>query len=500
MGGIIYMTNYLNSNSNPSGYDSRYHTADYNMAVKLEVKKPFVVDDVITDSKISAEIEKQKERINHFIQLSGLDSKQESEEKLISEYLEKEYHESLSDISQLKVSFIVKIIKRKLAVLHRVRNHRLLKDKKIPDSLIIEREIEKRASLNIVDMLAILKYTDKNKEMSTQQKVLLMNDLNRNVKLTIDEKLAIVTRIIKSNIVTDPDSCKHLKNKLTLLFIVKESGFSIDVTKVKGYKPVMNDVDEPETENNQPAEEKLVSEVTDNETVDDTAVHPIEADIIETADEQPTDDPEADDVSEAAEISEIYSDKATGVVVAEKSKKAVNKVKPKAKVKAKAKAKQKPQVTKTFVNSKRHFKFGAGYIAKNDLLTILLPSGYVLDKNKVYQANTLRNSVGKRVYASDSPLYITVTDIATTADYSLVDFYNSNLIECRDNKLKYRNTVISKAPAVLKHKPNSNIYTASVFVRKYRLVYDINFTFKKTVANTASTVNRILASILFEGM
>ncbi|MEE0264115.1 MAG: hypothetical protein UD936_00660 [Acutalibacteraceae bacterium] len=492
------MTNYLNSNSNPSGYDSRYHTADYSMAVKSEVKKPFVADDVITDSEISAEIEKQKERINQFIQQSGLDNKQESEEKLISEYLEKEYHESLSDISQLKVSFIVKIIKRKLAVLHRVRNHRLLKDKKIPDSLIIEREIEKRASLNIVDMLAILKYTDKNKEMSTQQKVLLMNDLNRNVKLTIDEKLAIVTRIIKSNIVTDPDSCKHLKNKLTLLFIVKESGFSIDVTKVKGYKPVMNDVDEPETENNQPAEEKLVSEVTDNETVDDPAVHPIEADIIETDDEQSTDDPEADDVSEAAEISEIYSDKATGVVVAEKSKKAVAKVKPKAKVKAKAK--QKPQVTKTFVNSKRHFKFGAGYIAKNDLLTILLPSGYVLDKNKVYQANTLRNSIEKRVYDSGSPLCITVTSTAKPTDYSLVDFYNSNLIECRDNKLKYRNTVISKAPAVLKHKPNSNIYTASVFVRKYRLVYDINFTFKKTVANTASTVNRILASILFEGM
>ena len=131
---------------------------------------------------------------------------------------------------------------------------------------------------------------------------------------------------------------------------------------------------------------------------------------------------------------------------------------------------------------------------------MLLPSGYILDENKAYQSNALRNNIVSKTDILSSPLCITFAKTKKANEYSLVDFYNSNLIECRDNSFKYRNTVISKSPAVLKHKPHSNIYTASVFIREEKLVYDINFTFKKTVANTASTVNRILASILFEGM
>lgn len=492
------MTKNLNNNSSPSGYDSRYHTASQGISSKFDDENTLVSSEII-----ESQIEKQKEYVKVYIQQSQSDNTQENEkkndekilEKRTTEYIKKEFVESLSDISQLKVSFIVRIIKRKLAVMHRVKNHRLLKDKKIPDSLIIEREIEKRATLNIVDMLAILKFTDKHKEMTTQQKVLLLNELNKNVKLTVDEKLAIVTRIIKSNIVEDTNSCKHLKNKLTLLFIVKESGFSIDVTRVKGYKPLMNEVEETEIENNHPTEEKLVSQIT----IDDTTSQADESDI-EKADFEVL----AYDSLEADNTTDVQPTQSElGVESSKKSTKAVAKVKIKAKTKTDAMPKQpakKQQITKTFVNSKRHFKFGAGYIAKNNVLTILLPSGYILDKNRVYQSNILCNGVVSNANVLKSPLSITFTKTKKINSYSLFDFYNSNLIECRDNSLKYRNTVISKSPAVLKHKPNSNVYTASVFIQESKLVYDIKFSFKKTVANTASTVNRILASILFEGM
>ncbi len=476
------MTNSLNNNSNPSGYDTRYN---------LSVTYDFIAQNNIT----KAEIEQQRDSVKQYIQQSQSENKQEYVQEL-KENAHIEYIEALSEISLLKVNYIVRIIKRKLAVLHRVLNHRLLKGKKIPDSVIIEREIEKRATLNIVDMLAILKFADKNKEMSTQQKVLLMNELNKNVKLTVDEKISVVNRIILADIIADSDSLKHINNKLTLLFIVKESGFSIDVTRVKGYKPVMNDA----YDESKPTEEALVTELTAEESTNgNTATAKNTGQTVELIE---LNKDIAEDVSQPDNPPEdTVAKNNTNTEQAKKSAKTISKLKAKA---TQGKVTKKPQITKAFVNSKRHFKFGAGYEAHNNTLSILLPSGYILDGNKAYQSSYMNDNVNNNVsnsfYEKQSPLSITLTKSEKSGDYSLVDFYNSNIIDCKANDFKYRNTVISKSPAVLKHKVNSNVYIASVFIREAKLVYDIKFTFKKTVANTASTVNRIIASILFKGM
>ena len=110
------------------------------------------------------------------------------------------------------------------------------------------------------------------------------------------------------------------------------------------------------------------------------------------------------------------------------------------------------------------------------------------------------NATNKNIIINNSPLCITFTKNEKAENYNLIDFFNSNIIECKKNNLRYRQTVISRFPAVLKHRAGRNVHKASVFMKNASCVYDIEFKFKKNIANQASTVNRILASLKFEGM
>lgn len=452
----LKMTNLFNNNSNPSGYDTKYCGSylsfdnsyidyEYNV-IKTELKTQY---------------------------------KEQSDNK---EQAKQNNTEQIDSISTLKINYIIEVIKRKLNILHRIAKKRILK-KRVLDAQLIEREIEKRATLTISDMLTLLKIANKNQTMTTQQRVVLLSDINKNAKLIVDEKIIIVNKLIAMDIIKDAPSKKHMANKLTLLYIVKKSGFSIDVTRVKGYKPVMQSAEEESVcvENNSDVSEKvqedtLQAELTKTDTIDE-----------EASDNSKSEVPEEN----------LTNSKSSGSIT--------NKIADKKELPSiKKKTVKIPAITKTFVHSKRHFKFGAGYIAKNESVSLLLPSGYVLDSdNKAYQANRLRTdnkTTGDNANVANSPLYITFIKNNKSSDYSLLDFFNSNIIECKENNLKYRQTVISQSASVLKHKSGDNIYTASVFIEKMNYVYDIQFKFKKTVANTASTVNRILASIKFEGM
>ena len=215
------MTNMLRGNSNPSGYDTKYCGSYYNS------NKDILKQDIIlNDSKV----EQDSVNLNHGIVVPFT-------QHATPEYKQYDY------VSVLKIDYIIYVIKRKLNILHRITRNIGVENKRIPDSVIIEREIEKRATLSIVDMLTLLKIADKDNQMTTQQKVILLSEINKKAKLTTDEKIAIVKELISMDIVIDIPSRKHLKNKLLLLYIVKESGFSIDVTKLKNYKPIMQSVD-----------------------------------------------------------------------------------------------------------------------------------------------------------------------------------------------------------------------------------------------------------------
>lgn len=460
------MTNMFSGNSNPNGYDTRYFTSYYN---NLNDEFKNQKSSLVNSDTINTEAIKETLAM---LENSQLESPDNSE--LFLPEKDDDYIEELDDISLLKVNYIVEVIKRKLNILHRITRNRVLKKKRISDSVIIEREIEKRATLLITDMLILLKIVDKDKKMETQQKVILLSEINRKSKLTADEKIAIVKRLIAMDIVEDTPSKKHLKNKLVLLFIVKETGFSIDVSKAKGYKPVM-----------QSAEEETVSSIDNNENT--TASENIEKAEANTDNNECDKEPEND-------VDKKGFDSTENAIFTDDSKLAeelMNSIKA-------------PTITKVFVRSKRHFKFGAGFIAKNKTLSILLPSGYTLDdSNRAYQINQpymCNEADNCNLYIKSSPLYIEFIKHRKTADYTLLDFFNSNIIECRADNLRYRQTLISKAPAVLKHQPSKNIYKASIFIENLNCVYDVQFNFKKTVANKASTVNRILASIKFEGM
>ncbi|MEE1283175.1 MAG: hypothetical protein UHK60_13145 [Acutalibacteraceae bacterium] len=448
------MTDMLKGNSNPSGYDTKYCGSYYN-SNKDVLKQDFILN--------SSNIKQDNVNLN-----------QDNDVPFIQEVTPE--YKQYDSVSVLKIDYIIYVIKRKLNILHRITRNKELENKRIPDSVIIEREIEKRATLSIVDMLTLLKIADKDNQMTTQQKVILLSEINKKAKLTTDEKIAIVKELISiNNIVVDIPSRKHLKNKLLLLYIVKESGFSIDVTKLKNYKPIMQSAEEEsdftdtsdETTGNS---EKPQENDLDNELVEEISESKSTDDIIENNDVKNIEESEVIEKTTPQEISLIKI----------------------------------PTITKTFVNSKRHFKFGAGYIARNKTLSLLLPSGYTLDESNIaYQPNNFykkSKATNKNTAINNSPLCITFTKNEKPENYNLIDFFNSNIIECKKNNLKYRQTVISKSPAVLKHRAGRNIYKASVFMKNASCVYDIEFRFKKNIANQASTVNRILASLKFEGM
>lgn len=455
------MTNMLKGNSNPSGYDTKYCGSYYN-SNKEALKQDIILSDF--------EVKQDSVNLNHRDDVSVT-------QKEIPEYKQYDY------VSVLKIDYIINVITRKLNILHRITRNRGLEDKRIPDSVIVEREIEKRATLSIVDMLILLKIADNDKKMSTQQKVILLSEINKNAKLTIDEKIAIVQELISIDIVEDIPSRKHIKNKLLLLYIVKESGFSIDVTKLKDYKPIMQSVDEASN----------VTEASD-EINDETT------DCLEKPQETNSNDELVEVKSESKLIDDdIKSENVIDDTEDEEEFEAIEKTLP-----PEISLINIPTITKTFVNSKRHFKFGAGYIARNKTLSLLLPSGYTLDESNVaYQSNSFykkSKAISKNTIINNSPLCITLTKNKKEENYNLIDFFNSNIIECKENKLKYRQTVISRYPAVLKHRAGKNIYKASVFMKNAGCIYNIEFRFKKNIANQASTVNRILASLKFEGM
>lgn len=453
------MTNMLKNNSNPNGYDTRYCGNYCNTDISI-IKQEY--------NLIKNEIKKKVENTNQ-----------------------------IDNISLLKIEYIIGIIRRKLNILHRIA-----KNKKITDSVIIEREIEKRLTLSMIDMLAILEISDKDRNMTTQQKVVLLSEINKSAKLTIDEKITIINRIIAINIVKDNPSKKHLANKLILLFVVKKSGFSIDETSSKGYKPVMQSIEEFTTpvENNN--SNQIPKKFQNNNLISELSELTEEYDIGDKSPKYSINTPNFDKNTLVQEgPQQNYSKvKSTNGVISDFFRHQATDNKPivqKANTYAKS-----PTITRTFVHSKRHFKFGAGVAAKNSTLSLLLPSGYILDDNNIaYQPNSshINNKVKSDNSSSNSPLCIIFKKNNKSVDYTLFDFFNSNITECKTKNLKYRQTVISKSPAVLKHRSGENIYTASVFLKKINCVYDIKFKFKKTIANKTSTVNRILASIKFEG-
>lgn len=445
----LEMTNMLKGNSNPSGYDTKYCGSCYN-SNRYKLKPKVVL--------ISSET--KEENVSPNLNSDILLNQTETSDC-------KRYE----NIYILKTDYIIQVITRKLNILHRITRNRGLENKRTPDSVIIEREIEKRATLSMVDMLTLLKIADKDNKMTTQQRVILLSEINKNAKLTTDEKIAIIEELISMDIVEDIPSRKHLENKLLLLYIVKKSGFSIDVTKSKNYEPTMQSVDD----------------TSDFSDINDESVKYSEKLQEYNSEELLKQNSELKLTDEDININDFEVIKKV-----EKTTSIENRL-----IKI-------PTITKTFVNSKRHFKFGAGFIAKNKTLSILLPSGYVLDDSNIaYQSNNLlKNSkaTNKNTIFNNSPLCITLTKNKKTENYTLLDFFNSNIIECKRDNLKYRQTVISKAPAVLKHRSGKNIYKASVFIKKISCVYDIEFKFKKNIANQASTVNRILVSLQFEGM
>lgn len=476
-------------NSNPSGYDTKY-CGSYLSTDSSHIENEYKL--------IKTEL---ATRFNQQNNINAINNTEEQSVQIRAEQCD--------SISQLKINYILEVIRRKLNILHRITKYRVLK-KKIPDSQLIEREIEKRATLSIVDMLKLLQIANKDNSMTTQQRVALLSEINKKAKLTVDEKIIIVKRLIALEIILDTPSKKHMANKLTLLYIVKKTGFSIDVTRVKGYKPVMQSVEE----NPLPSEDNSDSNSDNNaqisEKQQEEALHAelTEDDISETSTKatadslQENENTETDTINDSTK-SELSSENKASIKKPTSTTKDTLTDKKKSFAKKKKIAKV-PAITRTFVNSKRHFKFGAGYVAKNEAVSLLLPSGYLLDSNnKAYQANRLRSdniATGNNLNYTGSPLSIVFVKNDKSSQYSLLDFFNSNIIQCKENNLKYRQTVVSNSPAVLKHKSGDNIYTASVFIKKKNCVYDIQFTFKKTVANTASTVNRILASIQFEGM
>ena len=163
----------------------------------------------------------------------------------------------------------------------------------------------------------------------------------------------------------------------------------------------------------------------------------------------------------------------------------------------------KPSITKTLVNSKEYFKFGAGVERETDFFSILLPSGYIAESNinegKVFMYLPSSRNFNREEQFFYSPLVICVNRLKNKNIANIPIFFSNALNECTKKKMKYKNTSVNGYPAVIKYKNDKNIFYVSVLNYREDCLYEFKFTFNGKVNNKTSIVQRILSGIRFGG-
>lgn len=319
-----------------------------------------------------------------------------------------------------------------------------------------------------------------NVELSATERVVIFKDICENSKYTYAEKISSLYTILEAPNLYSKECLRHIKNKIDLLNIVKNSGFVIDFSYI-------------EEKERKKREYQKRRNPEDFEDTDRVELEKARALVKKSAEEVKI-------LTQQAENRERKL-KAVANILTNESSSAVEKLYSINNVVADVKQPDVDSLTKTMVNSNEYFKFGAGVTLKCNNITITVPSGYIAetsmgrDKITVY-SNLVSNVVNENNLAM-SPLIINIEEKPSDDIDMLYKFFNKHIDFCRQAGVKYKQTTVGSLPAVSINRDNK--YTISLYNHKKQMIYNIEIKFNVNVLNKESTVRRIVSGIKIGG-
>lgn len=340
----------------------------------------------------------------------------------------------------------------------------------ISEIAVIE-SVLSRGSIDVNQRFEILAQLTADKNLNTTDRVVLVAEINKFANLTRADKLVILTNILESGILSTPNACRYVKNKIALLRkaidskLVMTYNFEAEKARRKQsaleFKNNQSNTSYKKNVDEEKSLEQLQKKLNDNQAI----------------------------LNSVADILFDYA------ITAEEKLKAINNAISNVVTKEKT-------YTQIMVSSRDYFKFGAGVMCNSDDLQFILPSGYKLDSRfsggYLLAYSTDVTDISNKEYLYQSPLVVYVEKSKVFAGYDLLQFFNSNIEECNKNNLVYRQLVIGKCPAVVKYKKGNNEVSASVYNKKKSHVYTFKIQFNIPTVNMQSVVKRIFSSIVFK--
>ncbi len=478
LGGFYVKQDVNLANFTPNGYDTRYSGSFYkNDAIKIENNYEKIKDNILkTISIVSTNIviennscETYNKKADILVENNPYETcKKETDKEISFEQL----------ISKAKSDFLAEFVIEKL--LNKNFDNESLKYITILESSFLEKE-----KLLPKDVFVVLgKVVNAiNLELSATERVVIFKEICKNSEYTYDEKIVALNIISEKPELYNEECYKHIKNKITLLKIVKNSGFIVDFSEIREKERKKREY--------QKKFKKDIHEETKN--VEKEKLDKSKALVTKTAEKIKM-------LTQKAEKEERKL-KVVADILTNKKSSSEDKLYSINNVLSDLKQPSKDTLTKIMVNSDEYFKFGAGITLSCNDFRITVPSGYIaettVEKNETIIYYQGVSKIVKKNNFVTSPLVINIKKEKADGINSLYQFFNKYIEVCIRTDIKYNQTTVSGLPAVFLR--NDNKYMIFVYNHKQNMVMVIEIKFNITVLNKESIVKRIVSQIKIGG-
>lgn len=462
-------------NFTPNGYDIRYSGSFYkNDVIKIENNYEKIKDDILKTISIAS--------TNIVIENNSCKTYNKKADILVKNNLcEKETDKEIAFeqlISKAKSDFLAEFVIEKL--LNENFDNEPLKYITVLEGSFSEKEklLPKDVFLVLGKVVNVI-----NLELSATEKVVIFKEICKNSEYTYDEKIVALNIILEKSELYSEECYKHIKNKIILLKIVKNSNFVIDFSEIREKKRKKQEY--------QKKFKKYINEETKN----------IEKEKLDKAKALTTKTAEKIKMLTQKVEKEERKLKVVADIITNKKSSSEDKIYSINNVLSDLKQPNKDTLTKIMVNSDEYFKFGAGITLSCNDLRITVPSGYIaettVEKNETIIYYQGVSKIVKKNNFVISPLVINIKKKKSDGINSLYQFFNKYIEFCRQADIKYNQTTISGLPAVFLR--NDNKYMIFVYIHKQNMVINIEIKFNITVLNKESIVKRIVSGIRIGG-
>lgn len=465
-------------NFTPNGYDTRYSASFYkNDILKIENNYKKIKDGILKTIYIAP--------TNIVIENNSCETHDKKSDILVKnnlgEICEKEIGKGIvfeQLISKAKSDFLAEFVIEKLL------NENFDK-KPLKYITILESSFEEKEKLLPKDVFVVLgKVVNAiNSKLSATERVVIFKEICNNSKYTYDEKIAALNIISEKSKLYSEECYKHIKNKIILLGIVKNSDFVMDFSEIREK--------ERKKQEYQKKFKKDINEETKN--IEKEKLDKAKALVTKTAKKIKM-------LTQKAEKKEKKL-KTIADIITNKKSSSEDKLYSINNVLSDLEQPTKDTLTKIMVNSDEYFKFGAGVTLNCDDLRITVPSGYIaetnIEKNKTIIYYQGISKIVKKNNFVTSPLVINIKKEKSYDIDNLYQFFNKYIEFCRQADIKYNQTTVSGLPAVFLR--NDNKYMIFIYNHKRNMVIDIEIKFNITVLNKESIVKRIVSEIRIGG-